>query len=218
MPECGSIRVICAGASGSTVTSNESSGQLSPSPKALMKASLRVQHAKNPSRFRPGGNARREEISLAVKKLSARWSASGISRISSTSIPTGKPRAKAYRTSDPECERLNSRCVAACAIPRFGLPCSVSTSSMAAGSTPSRSPRSRRKLRAQRCSAADAVRNGICWLAHVRGKRAATTALRKHQSARRGTRRRFLRLDRLANGKCLAATRPSRQKTPHELL
>src|SRR5882757_8259851 len=87
-----SILVIRTGASGSIVTSNASRGQLSPRPRALMKASLRlrVQHLRNANERRSGGSALSDAVSAGEKKRSASSSASGTSQISSTSTPTAR--------------------------------------------------------------------------------------------------------------------------------
>src|ERR1051325_1667825 len=60
-----------AGSPGSKVTSKRSSGHDSPSPIALMKASLRVQQLKNASVCKLAGKARNRLTSVAEKNFSA---------------------------------------------------------------------------------------------------------------------------------------------------
>src|SRR5947208_13168451 len=90
-----------AGASGSIETENSDKGNDSPSPQALINASLRVQQAKKARANWFDGSADNALYSFVEKKRSAssRYSTSGL--IFSTSTPIVLPEATAM-TANPE--------------------------------------------------------------------------------------------------------------------
>src|SRR5712692_4778208 len=109
-----------------------------PWPSALMNASLRVQHWKNPSGRSRGSRARYAAFSRPEKTRVATSSPSGIARTASTSTPTSPADENAYTATSSQCDTLKRSPEAARRGASAGLPRSPYTSSTACGRTPSR--------------------------------------------------------------------------------
>src|SRR5947208_192042 len=164
-----------AGSPGASDTAKRSRGCESPSPSALMNASLRVQHWKKPSGRSRASSARYASFSTREKKRAASSSASGNGRTASTSMPTSRPRAKAYTATSSQWETL--KCRSACRGASAGLPCAPYANSISSGASPSRSASSwRSRERASvnlRRSRANANRAARCRSAADNSVRAA---------------------------------------------
>src|SRR2546430_10569412 len=115
-----------------------SSGWNRPSPSALMKASLGVQHWKKPSARSPGSSARYEAYSRGENHRAATSSASGSVRTASTSTPTSRLEERAYTATSLQCDTLNRRSEVANRPASAGLPRDPEASSTASGRSPSR--------------------------------------------------------------------------------
>src|SRR6202167_3622125 len=83
-------------------TSKESSGIESPIPRALMNASLRAQHLKNPASLNDCGKASSVATSLGEKNLLATSSDATELSINSISTPTSRSIPTATRFNAPE--------------------------------------------------------------------------------------------------------------------